>query len=460
MTEFPPETCKWQLSGPQFPQPTAIQQRYCYPRGRKEYSQCTGSALWTMYNSDGMENKEYRLLHVYYSSKRLFNGSFRGNDVSLNHEDDLESQSSRPTMNSFSRKPPKRRKSTSLTVPPFVQRNHISPVIVLNRNHPYSHDLGGGSLPTSPIGLDHHAEMNPATSLGSFDHNSSHGYVVSPPTSWPDVSIVTTDQANTEWAHHYRRPQAPYQRFYSPLQFQQTSHDVYSSEDSVGGSTIRDDTQQHMLPFRQRDLQHFDIHDHHPPILQSPSFGLHTSTDLTITIPRLGDDMNDDDLGSIPGSVDSFSWDEDMPTELTSANDPFGEISYSFSREHDIETHATNIVQDLQHSRPLDHFILDPPATDEEACFASSLHLVHERLRDRIYSAPTNEQPELIHAFAAWARRLAQDPLGSAAKHSTLHAELEDATGFVEENETSSRNHTVDAFSDVDTDEKNTVGHG
>jgi hypothetical protein len=28
----PAETCPWQLSGPQFPRPTAIQQRYCYPR--------------------------------------------------------------------------------------------------------------------------------------------------------------------------------------------------------------------------------------------------------------------------------------------------------------------------------------------------------------------------------------------------------------------------------------------
>lgn len=46
--DFPPETCPWSLSGPQFPQPTAIQQRYCYPRGDPIYSSRKGGALWTM----------------------------------------------------------------------------------------------------------------------------------------------------------------------------------------------------------------------------------------------------------------------------------------------------------------------------------------------------------------------------------------------------------------------------
>jgi hypothetical protein len=64
MQQIPDETCPWGLSGPQFPQPTAIQQRYCYPRGRHEYSNQKGGALWTMYSTDGKEDVEYRLLHV------------------------------------------------------------------------------------------------------------------------------------------------------------------------------------------------------------------------------------------------------------------------------------------------------------------------------------------------------------------------------------------------------------
>jgi hypothetical protein len=72
------ETCEWQLSGPQFPPPTAIQQRYCYPKGPEEYSNQKGGALWTMYGNDGKEDLEYRLLHVYFSAKRALN---KGIDV-------------------------------------------------------------------------------------------------------------------------------------------------------------------------------------------------------------------------------------------------------------------------------------------------------------------------------------------------------------------------------------------
>ena len=57
--EAPPEVCPWSLSGPQFPQPTAIQQRYCYPKGDPDYSGRKGGALWTMYLRDGLS-----LIHI------------------------------------------------------------------------------------------------------------------------------------------------------------------------------------------------------------------------------------------------------------------------------------------------------------------------------------------------------------------------------------------------------------
>jgi hypothetical protein len=75
-----PEICPWSLSGPQFPQPTAIQQRYCYPKGRADYSKQKGGALWTMYAADGKEDVEYRLLHVYYSAKRATNKASASDD--------------------------------------------------------------------------------------------------------------------------------------------------------------------------------------------------------------------------------------------------------------------------------------------------------------------------------------------------------------------------------------------
>jgi hypothetical protein len=68
-----PENCPWSLSGPQYSHQTAIQQRYCYPKGSPEYSRTKGGALWTMYNAEGKEDDEFRLLHVYYSVKRASN---------------------------------------------------------------------------------------------------------------------------------------------------------------------------------------------------------------------------------------------------------------------------------------------------------------------------------------------------------------------------------------------------
>jgi hypothetical protein len=67
-----------------FPTPTNIQQRYCYPKGRLEYSSRKGGALWTMCDEFGKEDTEYRLLHVYLSPKRAAN---KGVDLSQEEKD-------------------------------------------------------------------------------------------------------------------------------------------------------------------------------------------------------------------------------------------------------------------------------------------------------------------------------------------------------------------------------------
>ena len=418
MTEFPPETCKWQLSGPQFPQPTAIQQRYCYPRGRKAYSQCTGSALWTMYNSDGIENKEYRLLHVYYSSKRLFNGSFRGNGDSQNHEEDVESLSSRPTLNPIAERTPKRHKgslSHASSHPMEPATNHDSPVIALHRNNK--------TYPHTPLGYE--GTMEPP-SHGALDR--TNGFVVSPPTAWPDLSIVT----DTSLVHPYR-PQGPYQRWYPPpppppnfFQPPRIGGDLYSlssSADSVtSGSTDRNIAP---LPFRQREFHHAS-----PVVQKSPSFvwSPSTTTDLTITIPRLRDNVpEEDDLESIPSSVDSFSWEGELATEWTADNDPFhGGLSFSFSRDH-----ATAVVGDTVEDR-----------TEWPEGFTSWLHGLHQGLRDRISAAPTPQQPELRQALAAWARQLVEDPLlrGPDARQNWI----DDTVSAVEKEEMSPRDNDLE----------------
>jgi len=70
MNSFPPLKCPWSLSGPQFPNPAPLQQRYCYPRGDTEYASRKGGSLWTIVDDDGKEDLTYRLLHVYFSEKR------------------------------------------------------------------------------------------------------------------------------------------------------------------------------------------------------------------------------------------------------------------------------------------------------------------------------------------------------------------------------------------------------
>jgi hypothetical protein len=93
LTNFTSQTCPWSLSGPQFPQPTAIQQRYCYPKGNHDYSSRKGGALWTMYERNGKEDVQFRLLHVYFSAKRAIN---RGVNVPVDDPQRRQTPTSTP----------------------------------------------------------------------------------------------------------------------------------------------------------------------------------------------------------------------------------------------------------------------------------------------------------------------------------------------------------------------------
>jgi hypothetical protein len=75
MRDFPPSTCPWSLSGPQFPHPTPLQQRYCYPKCDSEYACKKGGSLWTIISDNGKEDLTYRLLHIYFSEKRANTGT-------------------------------------------------------------------------------------------------------------------------------------------------------------------------------------------------------------------------------------------------------------------------------------------------------------------------------------------------------------------------------------------------
>jgi len=83
------------MSGPQYPLPSSVQQRYCYPRGdSKEYATQMGGAMWTVYNKDGEEDLNYRLLHVYFSEKRAVNKK-QANNVTTSSKEQVTNVSVR-----------------------------------------------------------------------------------------------------------------------------------------------------------------------------------------------------------------------------------------------------------------------------------------------------------------------------------------------------------------------------
>ena len=180
-----PEICPWSLSGPQFPKPTAIQQRYCYPKGRPEYSSRRGGALWTMYAADGEEDVEYRLLHVYFSAKRAINkGMSGGSNGGVAESLDIRSpprkrpprhRSSTPQRSSF----PKRRQA--------VQQRHPSE---LCHSPAITTSSAASSLCNSPLSFDNLPRlMFPDAPPMNGSKLSNHSNGVFP--TWPEQLIVT-----------------------------------------------------------------------------------------------------------------------------------------------------------------------------------------------------------------------------------------------------------------------------
>jgi hypothetical protein len=114
------ETCPWSLSGPQFPIPTAIQQRYCYPKGTPEYSSRKGGALWTMCGPNNAEHVEYRLLHVYFSAKRAVNKGVDSDEIereqTKRHRDDSSFAASSGSKSLGSMKSMKKKKQKTSTL--------------------------------------------------------------------------------------------------------------------------------------------------------------------------------------------------------------------------------------------------------------------------------------------------------------------------------------------------------
>ena len=176
MKQTPPGTCPWRLSGPQFPQPTAIQQRYCYPNGRSEYSGHKGASLWTMYGANGKEDKEYRLLHVYFSVKRAVNKG-----ISVPDQDVSSAESASLPLSMQGSPPPKRLKRyPHFQSPPrmTIQGGH-------NPRSPFNpcasittaSSAKSPSICNSPLSFDGFPPPSPGANFNHFPHFENSNFV-------------------------------------------------------------------------------------------------------------------------------------------------------------------------------------------------------------------------------------------------------------------------------------------
>jgi len=367
MKENLPETCPWSLSGPQFPQPTAIQQRYCYPRGRPEYSGRKGGALWTMYGADGKEDTEYRLLHVYFSAKRAINKGMSGIPDGGTAED----------IRSPPRKRQPRQRSTTPIRAGLPKRRHVE--------HPPQHppelyhspaittsSVTSSSLCNSPLSFDNLPHL-------SFpDAPATNGSEVYP--SWPEQLIVTptiNDIVEIQQKAPYQAPAASH-----PSHHHHHHHQGYYSEDNHGSMEGAPTPS----PFRRPiTTPASTINVQKSPLLRTGEY-------YSIDMPH----SSEEDTTSISSS-DPFHLDFPLQQEIDSFwSDPLMTIMMKPSQDY----YNANDNTEQHHHHP-------------ERVFALRLESLQESIRERILAAPIRDQPKLVSVMATWARQMAMDPLAA-----------------------------------------------
>lgn len=186
-TEEKEPTCPWSLSGPQFPVPTAIQQRYCYPKGDPSYSTMKGGALWTAYDQYGREDLEFRLLHVYYSAKRA---GKTGHSLSTVNNPAKRARLSKPRRPSA---PPQRPSTPPSSIIGSFSSDSLDSPLSLN-------------LPSSPIdpSIFSLANIFPKACSDDKDVGNSDEKIITPDRSVFDVSspVVQSDFSRRHDVYH------------------------------------------------------------------------------------------------------------------------------------------------------------------------------------------------------------------------------------------------------------------
>jgi len=474
---MPPETCPWSLSGPQFPggtQPAPltytiadgnmisdadsgriIQQRYCYPKGRPEYSSQKGGALWTVCGRDGKEDHEFRLLHVYLSPKRAAN---KGVPLSREVIASLTSPSSKdPRALPIAKRKKVIRdyQHTSGSNVPLSDSNSVRtdsgkmflpppplPRLLPPPLPPATLTSSHSTSPSSVPGGTHSFCNSPCLSFdmlqppfSSTPDHSDHGDcpthrnsgVASRHHRYPDNADVPNhshEYANTNFVTppvHFHRcggrpsplPASPFAttQFRNRSQTSATAHNIQSSplqRSTVnGGSADNESFREKCVdrltpPNRKNGKLHHNQHYHHS------LNHYHHSLDPDPLICDMKDASFTAEKG-VDGDDDDSVW-----------NGPFLGILTIASSSSSCEA-PTAPAAAATSSSELRGGGATTAALKEESWISRLEHL-HESLRDSVLAAPAYRRGELVYALSCWARRIAKDPLHAPTSKPKIEA--------------------------------------
>lgn len=384
MTEPMAETCPWSLSGPQFPIPTAIQQRYCYPKGTPEYSSRKGGALWTMCGPNNAENVEYRLLHVYFSAKRAVNKGIDSDEIereqAKRHHDDSSYAASTETKSPGSMAKKKKKTSTLAhdrgVRSPWQQR-------LESKQQKANKGMTKNSVRTPvaaikmPAKLSVHSPLMPKKKVARRQSGES---------SWTSPSATST--GNPHQGHGAS--------FGGNAFYPVGSFDAHDSIAGNGDGSMRSVaaapsvalahhfTSTSRNVFRNEAPETSEARAPYGGVATHNSFldGREDSFDLIRGMESLVDYMND------PMSLWLKPSEEYMQPPSTSGRHPVTNV-----REQQLQ----------QHQRPIE------PCSSN--ALAHRLEGFHKYIRDMILNCPPSERGEFLSAVANWASCLARSPL-------------------------------------------------
>lgn len=411
MTKMPLETCPWNLSGPQFPPPTAIQQRYCYPKGSHEYSRERGGALWTMYTNHGKEDTKFRLFHVYYSQKRAIAKIFE--DVTGSAGSSGSSGGGGGGGGGGSSKG-------------ADKRHRSSEAVKTTKRH-----KGDGSKSTSKMASQQAQQQH---------HNLSHSHYYRQPFAYrPAAPFAGTADARFSFQQPSMLPPPSPVRTNGGLNATLVARSIQNpcSSGPVGASTGHGaSVTGHTGTYLKIGTNESDTTG--ASSVTEPTSHTFSESGIFRAGSRDGDDLTFG-LGSMSGlsninfSASGGDGDRFSPVDIDNAvqNDLRRAEQYQHQQQRQQSLHQYRQPRPQQQQQPL-----IPSNLNSCQQLARLLELTHDAIREKIRSMHPSEQGAFLSIYSNWAQFLSQSPLGDLPGRSACQASQ--ATGQQQEQQQTS----------------------